>query len=141
MQPAENVDFNQISPVVLEEAIANYLKKHPEVMERALLSSGFLDKLATKEDLRLLIEMMDKRFEAVDKRFEAMEKRFELIDQRFELIDQRFEAVDKRFEVVDKRFDSLEKRLAFMQWFMGFGFAFLSILIVLIKFLTVAPHP
>jgi len=113
MQPAENVDLNQISPVVLEEAIANYLKKHPEVIERALLSSGFLDKLATKEDLRLLIEMMDKRFEAVDKRFES----------------------------VDKRFESLEKRLTFMQWFMGFGFAFLSVLIVLIKFLTVGPYP
>jgi len=127
MQPAENVDFNQISPVVLEEAIANYLKKHPEVMERALLSSGFLDKLATKEDLRLLIKMMDKRFEAVDKRFEA--------------IDKRFEAMEKRFEAVDKRFESLEKRFTFMQWFMGFGFAFLSILIVLIKFLTVWPHP
>ena len=56
-----------------------------------LSSSAVLDKLATKEDLRLLIEMMNARFEALQRE------------------------MDKRFEAVDKRLDSLEKRLSFMQ--------------------------
>ena len=32
---------------------------------------------ATKDDIQLIIQQMDKRFEQVDKRFEQMEKRFE----------------------------------------------------------------
>jgi len=34
---------------------------------------------ATKADIRLLIEQMDKRFEQIDRRFEQIDKRFEFI--------------------------------------------------------------
>ncbi|MHA1448984.1 MAG: DUF3782 domain-containing protein [Candidatus Hodarchaeales archaeon] len=68
--------------------------------------------IATKDDIKLVIKEMDKRFEAVDKRFEeliaSMNKRFEAVDKRFEAVDKRFEeliaSMNKRFEAVDKRF-------------------------------------
>ncbi|MHA1266814.1 MAG: hypothetical protein ACTSRS_16375 [Candidatus Helarchaeota archaeon] len=70
--------------------------------------------VATKEDIKFLIESMNKRFEAVDKRFEElielMDKRFEAVDKRFEAMDKRFEAMDKRFEAMDKRFEAVDKR-------------------------------
>ena len=40
----------------------------------------------------------------------------------------RFDAVDKRFEAVDKHFNSI-------QWFLGFGFSLIAILMALFKFL------
>ncbi|TFF88155.1 MAG: hypothetical protein EU549_03530 [Promethearchaeota archaeon] len=49
--------------------------------------------VATKEDIKNLVEMLDKRFESMDKRFESMDKRFESMDKRFEAMDKRFEAL------------------------------------------------
>ncbi len=46
---------------------------------------------ATKDDIKLLIGQMDKRFEQMDKRFEQMDKRFEQIDKRFEQVDKRLD--------------------------------------------------
>ncbi|MHA1696915.1 MAG: hypothetical protein ACTSXT_09015 [Candidatus Helarchaeota archaeon] len=85
--------------------------------------------VATKEDIKNLIEFNTKRFEQMDKRFEQMQaqmdKRFEQMDKRFEQMqaqmdkrfeqmqaqmDKRFEQVDKRFEQVDKRFEQVDKR-------------------------------
>ncbi len=48
------------------------------------------DKLAAKEDLRMLIELIDKRFEDVNRRFEDMNRRFEDINRRFEDVNERF---------------------------------------------------
>jgi len=83
--------------------------------------------VATKEDTRMVMEMMDKRFEAqqreMDKRFNAVDKRFEAvqksIDQRFEAMDQRFEsmqqAMNERFEAmqksIDQRFESMQREM------------------------------
>jgi hypothetical protein len=78
------------------------------------------------DEVKLLREDMDKRFEFVNRQFETysqdtdrridllhdeMNKRFEQIDKRFEQIDKRFEQVDKRFEQVDKRFEQIDKRI------------------------------
>ena len=107
------------------------------------------NKLATKEDIKMLMQMMDKRFEdmqesmdkrfeAVNKRFEAMDKRFEdlyrYMDKRFEAVDKRFETVDKRFEAVDKRFEDMNKRFTMMFTFMNIGFGIIILLTVLFKF-------
>ncbi len=85
------------------------------------------EKLATKEDLKMLIEMFNKRFEDMNKRFEDMQKymerRFEAIDKRFEdlqrYMDKRFEDINKRFEdmryYLDKRFESLERRIGLLE--------------------------
>ena len=71
------------------------------------------NKLATKNDIELLVKMMDKRFEAVDKRFEDMQK-----------------SMDKRFEDVNKRF-------TMMFTFMNIGFGLIILLTILFKFITV----
>ena len=52
---------------------------------------------ATKDDIKLLIHQMDKRFEQVDKRFESIQNQ---MDKRFEQVDKRFESMDKRFDVI-----------------------------------------
>ena len=46
---------------------------------------------------------------------EDMNKRFEQVDKRFEQVDRRFEQVDKRFEQVDKHFEQVDRRLEFLQ--------------------------
>ena len=88
------------------------------------------------------LNQVDKRFEQADKRFEQVDKRFEQVDKRFEQVDKRFEQVDKCFEQVDKRFQDLRedmnKRFAFIQWFMGIGFALANSLLgwLLLTFLN-----
>jgi len=52
---------------------------------------------ASKNDIKLLIEQMNKRFEQTDKRFEQINKRFDTMQHN---IDKRFEQVDKRFDAV-----------------------------------------
>jgi hypothetical protein len=92
------------------EAIAEALERKPEILFNLMFKLSPWDRLATKEDLKMLLEFMEKRFEAVDKRFEDMSKRFEAIDKRFEDMSKRFEAIDKRFEDVNKRFEAIDKR-------------------------------
>ena len=99
--------------------------------------------VVTKEDLRLAVEAMNKRFEDlqkyVDKRFEDllnyMDRRFEAVDRRFEdllkYMDKRFGAVDRRFEDMNKRFDGLVRLLQIM-------FIVLSLLIAVFGFLRAA---
>ena len=50
---------------------------------------------ATKDDIKMLIHQMDKRFEQVDKRFEQSDKQLEMMKEQ---MNKRFEQVDKRFE-------------------------------------------
>ncbi len=83
--------------------------------------------IATKEDIKKVIEEFDKRFEAMDKRFEIMDKRFETMDKRFEAHqkeqDKRFDAMDKRFEAhqkeQDKQFERIHERLDHID--LGYG--------------------
>ena len=97
--------------------------------------------VATKDDIKLLIELMNKRFEDINRRFEDVNKRFEAIDRRFEellhYVDKRFEAVNKHLEAMEKRFeeqltymnkrfDDLNKRLTFLQWLVLFVFIVFS---------------
>lgn len=92
------------------------------------------DRLATKDDLAKVIELVNARFEAMEKANQA----------RFEAIDKRFEAIDKRFETVDKRFEAVEKRLEFMQWLIGSGVAVavVGLFLVALKLfsLHISPH-
>ena len=67
--------------------------------------------VVTKEDLRMAIDMLNKRFEDLQK-----------------YLDKRFEAVDRRFEAVDRRFDSLVRLLQII-------FIVISLLIAVFGFL------
>ncbi len=97
------------------------------------------DNLATKEDIKTLMQILDSRFEAVYQRFESTDRRFDSIDQRFESIDQRFESIDQRFEdmyrYMDKRFEEINRKFNMMFTFMNIGFGILVLLTVLFKFL------
>jgi tetrahydromethanopterin S-methyltransferase subunit G len=62
-----------------------------------LLSSFSFGEPATKDDIKLLIELIKSNQEQTNKRFEQIDKRFEQIDKRFEQVDKRFEQIDKRF--------------------------------------------
>jgi len=92
--------------------------------------------IVTKEDLRMAIDMLNKRFEDLqkylDKRFESIDRRFETVGRRFEdllnYMDRRFDAVDKRFEDMNRRFDGLVRLLQIM-------FVVLSLLIAVFGFL------
>jgi hypothetical protein len=108
------------------EAIAEALESKPEILTSLIIRLAPWDRFATKEDIKMLIELFNKRFEELkaysDKRFEAIDKRFEDINKRFEDVNKRFEDLiaysnkrfeelktysDKRFEAIDKRFEDL----------------------------------
>jgi hypothetical protein len=104
------------------EAIAEALESKPELLTSLMVRLAPWDRFATKEDIKMLIDLINKRFEAIDKRFEAIDKRFEDLisysDKRFEDINKRFEELraysDKRFEELkaysDKRFEDINRR-------------------------------
>ncbi len=64
------------------------------------------------EQIKLIIELNNKRFEAVDKRFEDMNKRFE---------DMRY--------YTEKRFDAVDKKINLGYWLVGIGYTSLGMLI------------
>jgi hypothetical protein len=64
--------------------------------------------IATKEDLKELIELSNKKFEAMEKRFEAMDKRFDAMDKRFDSMQMQ---MDKRFDNQDQKIDSINNKL------------------------------
>jgi exonuclease VII large subunit len=78
---------------------------------------------ATKDDIKELIGVMNKKFEQVDKRLNQVDKRLDKFDMRFEQVDKRFEQMnknfDKRFEQMnrnfDKRFEQADKRFESIQ--------------------------
>ncbi len=92
-----------------------------------------MEDVATKEDIKMLIEMIDKRFEAMDKRFE---EQLHYMDKRFE---ELLHYVDKRFEDMNKRFEDLNKRITFTQWLIVLLFtAYTGIVTFVITY--VLPH-
>ncbi len=130
----------------LKSAMKDLLKEDPYFLKGIILDAisedlmtksefaKMFEKLATKEDLKMLIEMINKRFEAVDKRFEDMNKRFEDLQKYME---RRFEAIDKRFEnmryYIDKRFEVVERRIGFLEkLIVGFNVPILLLLLKLV---------
>jgi|GEM_PF-633548 len=103
------------------EEILKVLKSHPEVIVEALESKPELlagivlklapwDRFATKEDIRMILDFMEKRFGDINSRFGDMNRRFEDINNRFEDINSRFEEINKRFEDINSRFESIDRR-------------------------------
>ncbi len=70
--------------------------------------------VATKDDIKLVIEEFNKRFEGMDKRFEGMDKRFERMDKRFEelikLMNKGFEDARKDRELLRISITTLSTR-------------------------------
>lgn len=66
-------------------------------------TKGDIDKLASKSEVALGFEVMQKQFETVDKRFEGIDKRFEGIDKRFDAFQRQFDAMQKQFDAINER--------------------------------------
>ncbi|MEM3677929.1 MAG: hypothetical protein QW176_07270 [Candidatus Bathyarchaeia archaeon] len=96
------------------EAVAEALENKPELLARLILRAAPWDRLATKEDVKMILDFMDRRFNAADKRFEDINKRFEDVNKRFEDLmsysERMFESMERRFEDVNRRFESVDKR-------------------------------
>ena len=108
------LERDKIRKIIKEHKITSFQNKDEEelidILYEAFNEASQVQsiKLATKEDIKLVLEMMDRRFEAVDKRFEA----------------------------VDKRFEDMNKRFSMMFTFMNIGFGILVLLTVLFKFIS-----
>ena len=156
------IEKEKIRRIIQDHKIPSFREKDEDelvnIIYEAFTESGKEqeDKLATKEDIKMLMQMMDKRFEAVEKRFEAIDKRFEdlyrYMDKRFEAVNKRFEemnksmdkrfedmnrSMDKRFDSVDKRFEDMNSRFKMMFIFMNVGFSIIILLTILFKFVQV----
>lgn len=79
------LEKDKIRKIIKEHKITSFQSKDEEelidILYEAFNEAGQVqsEKLATKEDIKMILEMMDKRFEAVDKRFEDMNKRFSMM--------------------------------------------------------------
>jgi chaperonin cofactor prefoldin len=124
-------EIRRIVLEILQEELGIDRTKYIDVLER-------LARL--EEGQKMIIEIMNKRFEDINKRFEDINKRFEDINKRFEDINRRFEDINKRFEDVNKRFEDLNKRFedinsrfTMLTTFMAVGFSTLAALMVVLK--------
>lgn len=63
--------------VGLSDEVKKFIEKVVEKTVRDEIVKILPSTVVTREDLRLAIESMNRRFEAVDKRFEDMNRRFE----------------------------------------------------------------
>jgi len=86
--------LEQVERVLIEhpEVIVKALEVKPELVYELLVKLTPWNKLATKEDLKLLIDLVNRRFEDVNKRFEDMNRRFE--DLRY-YVDRRIGFLEK----------------------------------------------
>ena len=110
-----------------------------------LFSVSIFSQSATKQDIQILMQQMDKRFEQMDKRFEQMQKQ---IDKRFEQMDKRFEQmqkqIDRRFkqlrEEMNERFEQMNRRFELLTHIMYWVMGILSTLIIPLYFLIWKQH-
>jgi DNA anti-recombination protein RmuC len=129
-------DILQQWMIELAEELADNLLENVEASE----------KLASKEDIKQLIELSNTRFEALHKemntRFEALHKE---MNTRFEAMEKtnaaRFEALQKQIDATQKQIDGVQRQIAFMQWWFSIGGGITLLLIILKLFFPhIFPH-
>ena len=120
------VKKEKIRRIIQDHKIASFQKEDEDELVNIFYEAFTMagkeqeENLATKEDIKMLMQMMDKRFEDMQKS-----------------MDKRFEAVDKRFEAVDKRFEDMNKRFTMMFTIVNIGLGIIILLTVLFKFVQV----
>ncbi len=75
----------------IEKVVEEILERRPDLILKALRNFIPGD-VATKDDLKMMMELIEKRFEAVDKRFDAMDKRF---DDLIHYTDRKYDILVK----------------------------------------------
>ena len=85
------------------EIIIEALERRPDLLLSLILRVAPWDRVATKEDIKLVIDVMEKRFEDMrhyfDKTIETMNRRFEDVNRRFEELERY---VDRRVASVER---------------------------------------
>jgi hypothetical protein len=118
------------------EAIVEALEGRPEFLAGLILKLAPWDRFATKDDIKMLIDLFNRRFEELtrysekrfeelkaysDKRFEeltrSIDKRFEDMNKRFEEVNNRFEDMNKRFEDINNRFEDMNRRFEDLRYY------------------------
>ncbi|MEW5766978.1 MAG: DUF3782 domain-containing protein [bacterium] len=88
------------------EMLPLLLKKDAQF--RREVSVVLSETLATKDELRQVLEEIRISREETNRRFEEMDRRFEAMQAQ---MDRRFEAMERRFEEMDRRFESLVQEM------------------------------
>ncbi len=63
-------------------------------------TKGDIDKLASKSEVALGFEVMQKQFETIDKRFEGIDKRFDAFQRQFDAMQKQFDAINERLTLI-----------------------------------------
>ncbi len=113
--------INRVLNEELERRISEILERKIIEKEKSLLEVSLLERVVrVEEELKALREVQMEMMKMMDKRFEALQRE----------MDRRFEALQRE---MDARFEAMEKRFDFMQKLIAGGFAFLTLLITLLK--------
>ncbi|MEJ5300931.1 MAG: hypothetical protein WHS38_08075 [Thermodesulforhabdaceae bacterium] len=103
-------EIRKIVMEILQEELGVDRAKYFDILER-------LTRL--EEGQKMIIEMMNKRFEDINRRFEDF--------------NRRFEDINKRFEDINKRFEDINSRFTMLTTFMAVGFSTIAALMVVLK--------
>ncbi len=115
LEEITRADIEGLIGTVIESRLKTAIEEYVRSNETRAKELSLIERVVrVEEELKALREIEAARFEAMEKRFESLQRE----------MNARFEAVDKRFEAMDKRFSSI-------QWLIGIGFTFISILIAL----------
>ena len=115
----EKQDFSQMQEYILQ-VLPQLLQQNPQIATtiEGMLAHQFPRRnefIQFLNEVKLLREDTNRRFEQVDRRFEQVDRRFEQVERRFEQVDQRFEQVEKRIDLLqaemNQRFDLLQEEM------------------------------
>ena len=97
--------------------------------------STLLPQTATKQDIQMLIKLIEKQSEQIDKRFEQVDKRFEMMQEQNRILR---EDMNKRFEMMQEQNrilrEDMNKRFENLFWFIGILYSIgLGLLIYILR--------
>ena len=74
----------------------------------AIMGLVLLGGLLMSDDTKLILSLLDRKFDKIDKRFDG-------IDERLDRMDERFDRMDERFDRLEGRVDKLEESVTGLQ--------------------------
>ncbi len=129
---AINPEVEKYVAKVVESRLQQAIEEFSQRNEIRLKELALIERVVrVEEELKMLRETLEIKFDAFDKRFEALQRE----------MNARFEAVDKRFEALlremNARFEAVDKRFSVIQWMIGIFVGVPALLIAIIEVLKV----
>ncbi|MDM8560964.1 hypothetical protein [Candidatus Parabeggiatoa sp. HSG14] len=108
-------DFSKMQDYICQQ-LPQLLRHNPEI---ATTIEGILAHQFPRRDeftqllneIKLLREDTNRRFEQIEQRIEQVEQRIEQVEQRIEQVEQRIEQVEQRIEQVEQRIELLQEEV------------------------------